>query len=109
MIPLQELIRLNPTSVVITTKEAAAYDPSAVGDFLQEDAGVYPVVGAMSYVKKAEDQFDAKLSIMAADMPAGFSDQNSRVVAQSGDYGVKRLRPRYLFGAVVGYTLELEL
>lgn len=110
MTPLQELIQLNPCSVVLEVTMPEGYRPQDAEDYVPGAPVLFPMVGALSGVKvTGSDDFDAKLHIDAVDMPAAATIQNTRVVAQDGDYGLKRIRPRRLEGSVVGYTLELGL
>lgn len=117
MNPIQRLIALNPSSAVLDTRtaESSEYDPTAPEpDVDDEDEPAWvdvltPLIGAFSGVKVEGADYTATLTIAAEDRPAELEPDNTRVVLQQGEYGIKAVRPRYNFGDINGYTLELGL
>lgn len=115
MNPVQRLIALNPTSAVLETIPTTSkdYDPSAPA----RDPNVpldpewwntlTPIRGAWSGIKVETSDYDATFLIEPKDRPTDAAIENTRLVTQQGDYGIKAIRPRMNFGVINGYTLEL--
>ena len=117
MNPVQNLIRLNPTPAVLETRPATSkdYDPTAPARDPGDPAlppwqdPLTPIVGAWSGVKIEGEDYEAKFLIEPHHRPDDAMVENTRLVTQQGEYGIKRIRPRMNRGQINGYTLELGL